>query len=713
MRFLLLFITFLSLCFFNKVNAQADLSISVNMPDSICNGSSMPLEISVTNTSGITLSAGQIQVSWIEQGMANWEVETVTLSISAFGSVTHTFSTWIDVSTCGPNNFTVAVNTPLDPNSSNDTISFVIHDVCLLNPVSLVGDTVCATPNQVLEVDAFTGGGAGALDWWTSDDFGNTWTQHNANSEIFTYTNPQNGSIALAIYDGLGVCPDDTVKIILLPYPVFNFVNGSATLTACDNYTHIDLIVTNPAGMNDNVQWSTSGTGTISNPLNDTTEYYFSSADYADNDIWIYCNSIMPPQCPYEDSIKISWLPSPNGVITGPPVVCYGDTVTYTGSGGFSYIWYNNASGTTQNGSSYTFSPTSTDTLALFTVSPNSCSDTAFTIITVENVQVDAGPDLSACPGDVLSMNATTNSVGNPYSFMWGPIGFNDPTLSNPALTVMNDGVYWVTVTGPLGCQATDSILISFPAGVNIDFFPDTIICPGNTIILDVNATGNSVVWSPNQWISNPNDPSPAVNPPQTTLYIVTVDAGSCVFSDSILVRVEDFTTSLIMCDSFFCVGQSFDATMNSPIAQSYFWMVDGNFMSSTNTMSYLTQDVDSMMVQCEVTSMNGCIFMVNRMIYQGSELQCSDGEINNAFSPNGDGVNDTWVINILDGTTPNNVKILNRYGDVLVSFENYDNVNVVWDGTNKSGNALPSGVYFYEIQVEGEVVTGWVNISK
>ncbi|MFB6306385.1 MAG: gliding motility-associated C-terminal domain-containing protein [Flavobacteriales bacterium] len=89
-----------------------------------------------------------------------------------------------------------------------------------------------------------------------------------------------------------------------------------------------------------------------------------------------------------------------------------------------------------------------------------------------------------------------------------------------------------------------------------------------------------------------------------------------------------------------------------------------------------------------------------------------------NAFSPDGDKVNDKWVIENISEFQSSSVTIYNRWGDELNSFKDYDNKNVVWNGRNNSGNLLPSGIYFYVIKVTGDngaqkEQSGWVQITR
>lgn len=81
-------------------------------------------------------------------------------------------------------------------------------------------------------------------------------------------------------------------------------------------------------------------------------------------------------------------------------------------------------------------------------------------------------------------------------------------------------------------------------------------------------------------------------------------------------------------------------------------------------------------------------------------------------LTPNGDGHNDTWIIDYIDLFLPNTVTIYNRWGVEVWRKDNYDNTTVVWDGKDMSGSDLPDGTYFYIIQVGDATMKDWVELS-
>ena len=77
-------------------------------------------------------------------------------------------------------------------------------------------------------------------------------------------------------------------------------------------------------------------------------------------------------------------------------------------------------------------------------------------------------------------------------------------------------------------------------------------------------------------------------------------------------------------------------------------------------------------------------------------------------ISPNGDTMNDNFD---LTGFGVTKIGIFNRYGKEVYSQGVY---NKEWYGQDKDGNELPTGTYYYAIELSnGENKTGWVYINR
>ncbi len=87
--------------------------------------------------------------------------------------------------------------------------------------------------------------------------------------------------------------------------------------------------------------------------------------------------------------------------------------------------------------------------------------------------------------------------------------------------------------------------------------------------------------------------------------------------------------------------------------------------------------------------------------------------KIYNGITPNGDGHNDTWVIDNIEEYPDNSVSIYNRWGSEVWKANSYNNTSVVWNGNNLQGQPLPDGTYFYIVQVSGVSYKGWVQLTR
>jgi gliding motility-associated-like protein len=88
------------------------------------------------------------------------------------------------------------------------------------------------------------------------------------------------------------------------------------------------------------------------------------------------------------------------------------------------------------------------------------------------------------------------------------------------------------------------------------------------------------------------------------------------------------------------------------------------------------------------------CSFKVNVIIDE------SVIEVSKAVTPNDDGINDVWTVKNIEKFSRNKVLIVDRFGREVYVASGYDNEKVVWKGVNRQGNVVPTGTYFYTLNV-------------
>jgi gliding motility-associated-like protein len=140
----------------------------------------------------------------------------------------------------------------------------------------------------------------------------------------------------------------------------------------------------------------------------------------------------------------------------------------------------------------------------------------------------------------------------------------------------------------------------------------------------------------------------------------------------------------------------------------------------------YLGTKSDKLIIRKATSNMDGwryraiafspCYVCGDVVESQPTELYFTPLSIPKGFSPNGDGFNDTWVIDGLENYVRNKLTIYNRWETKVYEKVNYQND---WDGSSYiSGfggtNNLPDGIYFYILELDNEKpITGYIYLKN
>ncbi|MDF2437890.1 MAG: hypothetical protein K0Q95_2266 [Bacteroidota bacterium] len=249
-----------------------------------------------------------------------------------------------------------------------------------------------------------------------------------------------------------------------------------------------------------------------------------------------------------------AWRYTPNG------------TVTYT------IEWYilpaNTLVGT---GSPITLTPpTSPQYYYSKVVGPGGCGpgsgNTDTVVVNSIPMPVDAGSDVTICPGSATMLSATG---GTTYS--WSPAtGLSDPNIANPIANPTTTTVYSVMATGPFGCMGFDNVTVNVQPVPLVDAGPSSVICPGENIQLSGNASAGTYAWSPATTLDDPTILTPVAMPSVTTTYTLTItDANGCTASSATTVSIGSPAVDA-GADISICPGTS--TTLNASGGDTYTW---------------------------------------------------------------------------------------------------------------------------------------------
>jgi gliding motility-associated-like protein len=97
-----------------------------------------------------------------------------------------------------------------------------------------------------------------------------------------------------------------------------------------------------------------------------------------------------------------------------------------------------------------------------------------------------------------------------------------------------------------------------------------------------------------------------------------------------------------------------------------------------------------------------------------GDECDTVEINVSQAITPNGDGINDTWIIYNIENHPNHIVRLYNRWGEEVMYARNYRN-DWSCNHVNRT-NALPSSSYYYQIDLDGDGTVehdGWIYITQ
>ncbi|HZY80306.1 MAG TPA: HYR domain-containing protein [Cyclobacteriaceae bacterium] len=89
--------------------------------------------------------------------------------------------------------------------------------------------------------------------------------------------------------------------------------------------------------------------------------------------------------------------------------------------------------------------------------------------------------------------------------------------------------------------------------------------------------------------------------------------------------------------------------------------------------------------------------------------------EASKVITPNGDGINDTWMLTNIEKFKDNTVLVVDRWGNRVYHSSGYDNASIQWSGIGPTGSRVPVGTYFYtvDVRVKGTVIrdSGFIEV--
>jgi gliding motility-associated-like protein len=279
--------------------------------------------------------------------------------------------------------------------------------------------------------------------------------------------------------------------------------------------------------------------------------------------------------------------------------------------------------------------------------------------------------------------------------YVWtGPNGFTstDPSPVLSKVQYSNAGVYKVTGITHIGCVNSDSTLLRVYPNATATSSQGLFVCEGASTRL-VAGGGIHYQWEPVTGLSSDTVATPLVSPLENTLYTVKVtNQYGC--SDKTSININVWKKPQADAGKDLKTIKGLPVTLNGSAKGSdvsWYWTpaMGGNLTHSLNPTINPSQSTSYTL---NVVSPHGCGTHTDNVLVKVYDKVV----IPNAFSPNGDGINDTWYIDPLEFFKESTTEVYDRFGQLAYRSKGSA---IFWNGTS-NGRPLPIGTYYYIVNL-------------
>lgn len=401
----------------------------------------------------------------------------------------------------------------------------------------------------------------------------------------------------------------------------------------------------------------------------DTTTYYVTVTD--------------DKGCSARDSVTVLVKPLPIADAGLDVAICFGDNTQLGATGGVNFVWSPTAGLSATNIADPVAMPDSTTNYYVVVTDVRNCSNIDSVLVTVNQLPVLlTSPDTTICEGFSASLR-----VRGALNYLWSPgLTLNNPIIPNPMASPVTSTLFTVVGTDGNGCVNSADIQVNVIPKPDISGTPLDSICKFELIDLTVEG-GFVPLWSTGQTVYTIN-----VDPKITTTYwAVVFDGDGCpsdTFYSTVFVAEERPRAFFEAIPPEIFTGDSTTFVNLSVGATKYRWDFGDGGMDTieTPTHTYIQpgQYIPSLWVDNDI----GCPDSISIPFVEVLEAAIYWP---NAFTPNGDDINDFFFIPN-GGYQRMDIKIFDRWGKVV--FQSLD-PGFKWDGM-KNGIAVPEGVFVF-----------------
>ena len=350
--------------------------------------------------------------------------------------------------------------------------------------------------------------------------------------------------------------------------------------------------------------------------------------------------------------------------------------------------------------------------ISLLVTNPdNGCFTESSTIIeqdiTIPVIDAGEGTILN-CVEPTAILNGTNSSTGNTFSYQWTTSDGQIISFANSLQPLIQGaGLYILEVINTQNeCSNQDSVIVleNIPVDAIVD--ASEILCVDDEAEIQISGIQGGegpYLYSINHGDSFSNF-AYFTNLEAGTYQIIVQDINGCEWQSEIAIEAPNELEVQLDERAFLTLGQDYPLflQLNIPdeeVASVQWSPAEG--LSCTDCLLPIATPLETTIYRVEVLSINGCKDETNIQLFVNRDTKVY---IPNAFSPNNDGVNDSFtaysdpemIVQI------KNMRIYDRWGNTLFERSDFaaNDPSLGWDGIFK-GSLMNDGVFAYWIEVE------------
>jgi gliding motility-associated-like protein len=402
------------------------------------------------------------------------------------------------------------------------------------------------------------------------------------------------------------------------------------------------------------------------------------------------------------DTVTVAVNPTPDALFDPGPAQCLtGNSFAFVNNSvaGSLYQWsFGDGDSAAQVNPVHVYKNAQTYLVKMVVTAGNGCMDSiTHPVIVNPDPVVRTNDDLAICRGKSVQLKTTGAQL-----YEWTPVqDLSCSDCANPIASPQITTTYIVKGTNSFGCIAYDTINIEVFQPIEINVSPGAEICAKESIHLMASGA-DTYKWSPAQSLSNATIAGPIATPSVTTEYrVIGYDGNNC-FSDTgyVTIVVNPNPTIQLGPDLLLPTGAIYPfnpVTTKGPFV-SWQWLPATNLSctSCPDPSATIKKDITYHVLLENVFGCRAVDSINIRTFCESTQVF-----IPNAFSPDGDGINDILMVRAKGIEYINSFRIFSRWGELIFEKNNFPPNSPAhgWDGKIK-GVTGPAEVYVYTAEV-------------